>query len=316
MKKRRVAHVIRQEWARLINHVRPSLNRRRILTAAPAWISLAAANLSLSTISRAALAGLLAKFDELLTEFQIDPLLAENVRNYHELQLVFPDEQLERAPLTSVPSNLPISSRASDLIIYCEVSSETVYRQKYQHPVWPQGRSGVTIGIGYDIGYSTPTLLKAGWEGYIADDSITKLASACGITGQGARDVVESLQDIQISWSAARGQYIEREQPRYVGLTQRALTNFSELPLDARGALVSLVYNRGATFSVPADRDPSGRYAEMRNILSLMRQRKFAEIPNHIRGMRRLWVDDPAMVGVVKRRELEATLFEIGLGLK
>ena len=100
---------------------------------------------------------------------------------------------------------------------------------------------------------------------------------------------------------------------RYIGLAENALPNFAALPNDARGALVSLVYNRGASFSVPLSKDPTGRYQEMRNIRALMLRKEFHSIPDEIRKMIRIWQSEPDMKGVVKRRELEANLFEIGL---
>src|ERR1043165_2467013 len=42
-----------------------------------------------------------------------------------------------------------IAPSARDLIITCEVSSQSVYETRYQAPTWPHGESGVTIGIGY-----------------------------------------------------------------------------------------------------------------------------------------------------------------------
>src|SRR4051812_28857019 len=44
-----------------------------------------------------------------------------------------------------------IHSDATSLIIACEVTSKAAYTSKYMNPIWPRGRSGVTIGIGYDI---------------------------------------------------------------------------------------------------------------------------------------------------------------------
>jgi hypothetical protein len=255
------------------------------------------------------------RFENLLAELESSPELVENSRGYREFAQFFPELGLERAPSRSAPSNLPISSRAADLIVYCEVSSPETYRKLYQRPIWPKGLSGVTIGVGYDLGYTTPKLVQSDWGTYLGKATVEKLSEACRVTGPAAQPLAAALQSIEIPWSLAKAQYYEREQPRYVGLTQRSLPNLSQLPLDARGALVSLVYNRGPTFNVPASKDPTNRYVEMRNILALMRLKHFAAIPDEIRKMKRLWLDDPNLAGVVKRRELEATLFEVGLGI-
>lgn len=61
---------------------------------------------------------------------------------------------LEAAPIDASPSYTPISQRAIALIVGCEVSGKANYEARYQRPVWPKGLSGITIGIGYDVGYS------------------------------------------------------------------------------------------------------------------------------------------------------------------
>ena len=45
-----------------------------------------------------------------------------------------------------------ISQAAIDLIVREEVSGKEVYERNYRRPEWPGGSSGVTIGIGYDVG--------------------------------------------------------------------------------------------------------------------------------------------------------------------
>ncbi|MBY9039494.1 hypothetical protein K7461_29390, partial [Pseudomonas fluorescens] len=72
------------------------------------------------------------------------------------------------------------------------------------------------------------------------------------------------------------------------------------------------VYNRGASFSIPAAKDPQGRYVEMRAIRSAMAVKNYAAIPGELRKMKRLWTSK-SVRGVALRREHEARLFEQGL---
>jgi GH24 family phage-related lysozyme (muramidase) len=44
-----------------------------------------------------------------------------------------------------------------------------------------------------------------------------------------------------------------------------------------------------------------------------MEAKEFAKIPAEIRAMKHLWSSDRNMAGLVRRRELEAVLFEAGL---
>ena len=63
---------------------------------------------------------------------------------------------LETVQPGGAPSATPISGQAFDLIVEFEVTGEQAYTQRYRRPVWPKGQSGVTIGIGYDVGYACP----------------------------------------------------------------------------------------------------------------------------------------------------------------
>ncbi|MBX5041256.1 hypothetical protein HJB51_10705 [Rhizobium lentis] len=250
-------------------------------------------------------------FAAILASVKTQPKLAEDNRSYREAFLI-PLGGLERPPLRARPSRTSISDRATALITSCEVSSPAVYENRYRRPIWPRGKSGITFGVGYDIGYTGKDDLTADWGLYLDGTVIDQLATACNIKGRDAKGLVQKFRHISVPWELARRQYMEVMQPRYVGITEQALPNFRELSDDSRGALVSLVYNRGASFQIPEERDPSNRYKEMREILAAMKRRKFETIPDLIRDMKRLW-DIRELPGLHSRRDAEALLFEIGL---
>jgi GH24 family phage-related lysozyme (muramidase) len=204
------------------------------------------------------------------------------------------------------PSRTPISDRAFDLIVTLEVTSQAVYERSYSHPTWPRGASGVTIGIGYDVGYVTKSLLRQDWQGAIPDAMIKALEPAIGVKGPVADHLAHELRGhVSIPWAAAIAVHRTKVIPKWVELTERALPNSSELSADSLGALVSLAYNRGASF------DSAGaRYQEMRAIKADMASKKFSDIPKQIRDMTRLW---PTLKGLRIRRDLEAQLFQDGL---
>ena len=56
------------------------------------------------------------------------------------------------------------------------------------------------------------------------------------------------------------------------------------------------------------------RYTEMRAIAADVTNGKLVDIPTQIRSMKRLWANQPNLQGLVRRRELEALLFEEVLG--
>ena len=201
---------------------------------------------------------------------------------------------------------MQISKAAIDLIIAEEVGSRQLYEQKYRHPEWPGTFSGVTIGIGYDVGQNDETTFRTNWKGIIPDDMLDALVQTCGITGMTAKPLARMLHDrVDIPWNAAFNVFTNCTLPRYSNLVRYSLPNVDLLTPDCFGALTSLVLNRGASFN-----EAGARYAEMRAIKAHMLTKEFHRIPNEIRAMRRLWPHTP---GLLKRREREATLFERGL---
>ncbi|MGO8368325.1 DNA/RNA non-specific endonuclease [Rhizobium ruizarguesonis] len=213
---------------------------------------------------------------------------------------------LETTQLQGSGSTTPISQKAFDLIVEFEVSSKQTYEQKYRSTIWPQGESGVTIGIGYDVGYATKAQLWADWKGAIPDHMITALERALGVTGEAAKSLALALKSsVDISFDAAIGVHRGKVIPRWVALVESSLSNTHDLGPDSLGALVSLTYNRGASFSKAGD-----RYREMRAIKQHMVNRAFARVPAELRSMKRIW---PSVPGLQARREREAKLFEVGL---
>src|SRR5207248_2445028 len=103
----------------------------------------------------------------------------------------------------------------------------------YQRPTWPDGASGVTIGIGYDLGYSVAEWLGDDWGHYLRPDTIARLATACGITGPRAQRLASTLADLTISWDVAAPQFAANLLPRYVSETERALANTNRLSPDS-----------------------------------------------------------------------------------
>jgi hypothetical protein len=107
--------------------------------------------------------------DDAIKEFSESPELSFENYSFREYAENFPAVSLERAPSHLKPSKLSISDAAKKLILAFEVSNEKTYAERYQHPIWPGGRSGVTIGIGYDLGYASKDDVQTDW-GLIIND--------------------------------------------------------------------------------------------------------------------------------------------------
>lgn len=212
------------------------------------------------------------------------------------------------AARVAAPDLHGISQEAFDEIINSETSGRAVYERKYRRPTRPGGESGITVGIGYDCGYSGAATIRADWGGKIALAMVDALASVAGLTGGAAQARLGKVRPVVlIEWDAAIAVFCETSLPKYLAMTRKALPNFDLLPPTCRGVLTSLVYNRGASFS-----KRGARYQEMRAIKAHMIAKAFDRIPAELRKMKRLW-SAPAVHGVALRREREAKLFERGL---
>lgn len=203
-----------------------------------------------------------------------------------------------------------ISQESFDLIVGFEVSSRATYEKTYRHPERPGGASGITVGIGYDCGYSSAAVIRQDWAGKIPDATVSVLCGVAGLTGNRAQAQLSRVRPlVDVPWGAALDVFSNVSIPKYLKSTVGSLPNFEELSPTCKGILLSLVYNRGASFNAAGD-----RYREMRNIKALMTASKFAGIPAELRSMKRLWTT-PSVRGVAIRREQEARMFEQGLAL-
>ena len=199
-----------------------------------------------------------------------------------------------------------IGPRAFNLIVTEEVGSEAEYERADSHTTWPGGVSGVTVGIGFDLGYTSVYDIRAAWAGLIPDAMVATLCRCAGIHGGPARELAEELRDsVMIPWSAAITEFTKREVPKWIGITIKALPNTDKLPPDCLGVLVSLTYNRGPSYAEAGD-----RYREMRALKAHMAEGDFQAIPGDITAMRRLW---PEGGDLWRRRGHEAALFASAL---
>lgn len=201
---------------------------------------------------------------------------------------------------------MKISQSASDLIVREEVSSKAYYERHYTHPEWPGGASGVTIGIGYDLGYASATKVMSDWAGKVDARSLNAMIACVGVKGADAKALCARVRsEITVTWDAAMAVFRGRDIPQWIAATVRALPNCDQLSETCLGVIVSLNYNRGtAGYTLGGD-----RYAEMRGIKQAMIAKRFDTIPALLDSMARLWPGS----GVAGRRRREADLFRAGL---
>jgi GH24 family phage-related lysozyme (muramidase) len=216
-----------------------------------------------------------------------------------------------RGPPHLKPSTLRISNRAISLIVACEVSSQQHYTRALERPTWPRLQSGITIGIGYDLGQVTVDDFVDDWSKYVHPFVIETLSPVTGLQGAAARDKLQEVQIVGIKWPDAYKQFVETTLPLFTAETERFCRNLAVLSDDSRGALVSLILNRGSAKTL--GNDPNDRRKEMRTIALLMKEERYSEIPAQFIAMRRLWENNKDARGLVARRLAEAQLFQLGL---
>ncbi len=218
---------------------------------------------------------------------------------------------LERAAGLDLPWSLKVSRKSIDMIVRIEISSAAYYRRELMNPTWPGGASGVTVGIGYDLGYRTWKQINRDWRDHLGRSELGQLTQCQEITGENARDWLRTtwaLRSVEIPLEAAREVFYGSTLPEYAKRTRRAFPGVELLPADAQGALLSLVYNRGTAMG-------GARREEMKSIRLVLEspaagtKYQLLVIADRVRAMKRLWLGKN-LDGLLRRREKEAVLVE------
>jgi GH24 family phage-related lysozyme (muramidase) len=207
--------------------------------------------------------------------------------------------------LPSMPAgaSLIVSLSSLNFIMKEEISSENYYNARLKKPYWPEGESGITIGIGYDLGYNSPTEIEKEWGPLIeSTSSLQKLVNVSGYKGEAAKQKLSTVSSISISFEKASIVFYQISMPKYAKQVIDIYPEAYLLPPDAQGALLSLVYNRGKKLSGDSRR-------EMLNIKALVKNKDLSSIPRELRSMKRLWPKYNQR-GLVARREKEAIMME------
>jgi GH24 family phage-related lysozyme (muramidase) len=167
---------------------------------------------------------------------------------------------------------------------------------------WPGGSSGITIGVGYDLGFVTEDQFEEDWSPFLTADEINRLKDVIGLSGDKANQRASEFSDIKIQRADAEQVFKERTLPLYSQRTENAFPGLDQLPAAVQGALVSLVFNRGPGMN-------GDSRSEMRAVRDAVADGNLQEIADQIRAMKRLW-EGKNLGGLLKRRDAEADLVE------
>jgi hypothetical protein len=199
-----------------------------------------------------------------------------------------------------------LSPKALRLILEHEVGGgEGYYNAVLARPNWPGGKSGVTIGVGYDLGYTARERFLGDWAA-LDDAHRARLSRVIGIKGFAAKLQIPPLRDIRIPWAVAFAVFQSRTVPYWIALTKKAFPRSVDLPDDAFGALVSLVFNRGPALTGKDREDMNDIYMILADGVQSGDQKLIAD---QLREMKRIW-KGKGQSGLIARREAEARLVE------
>lgn len=194
-----------------------------------------------------------------------------------------------------------LSENGLKLLLNHEVGGGKSYYDKcLSRPTWPGEASGVTIGIGFDLGYNNEAQFNSAWGLRLPEGHFQRLKRTLGVRAEAAKAEVEKLQDIVIPWEKAFEVFLDVTVPRFWLLTLKTYPRTIYLPEDAHAVLLSLIFNRGGSLS-------GDRRVEMRQIADDLQIEAYDKVPGRIRAMKRLWAPTS---GLVRRREDEAKLWE------
>lgn len=199
--------------------------------------------------------------------------------------------------LTSTGTAFLLSTGGRELVLDFETGGRSGYDPR---PEWPGGASGVTVGVGFDTGYYSRSVILSDWHELIEHDR-TRLSEASGITGQRARQKARELHDIIVQWDIATRVFDNVDVAREAVNCKRAFPGFEDLRPNAQAALISLTFNRGSGLS-------GSNRQEMRNIRDLVPSRDYEGIALNLRKMVHVWRGTSIETGMRRRRLAEAKL--------
>jgi hypothetical protein len=187
------------------------------------------------------------------------------------------------------------------LIFDFETGGEADY-DRWPHPEYPGGPSGVTWGIGYDAHQNRRGIILEDWAALAAPD-LLRLAATQPFYGTAARAKARAVRDVTVPWALSTTVFLNVDLSRTREQCERAFPGFDVLAPACQDAIESLVFNRGSSMIGPSRR-------EMRAIRDDVPQRDYAGIAAQLRTMERVWRGMDIYAGMRRRREAEAELVE------
>ncbi len=214
-----------------------------------------------------------------------------------------PATNADCSPLTlPVGTEQEVISKTTDFLI----KAETVQL----HPYWPKGMSGVTIGIGWDLGYHSISELHRAWAD-LGDGNLHQLDIAAGKKGAAAQSLMSHLRSINVPTDVSKQVLADALQTYYYPFVTSHFSGLTKLPAEAQLVLISLVFNRG----ISTGHEPDWRFAkevdsrwEFRELRKDVQDGDLYAIYTHLGTMKRLWEASAGLGLRIRRRDEQALI--------
>jgi len=218
--------------------------------------------------------------------------------------------RLARPPAPEIGGNTGVTgageNAATPLVSQAALDLIVEFEGLDQPSLWPGESSGISLGVGYDLAFVTAKQFENDWGPHLTPTQVARLKTAIGKSGPTAKAIAPRFSDIKVNRVAAMEVFTRSTLPRFTKEALAAFPGMEKLPSNARGALVSLVFNRGPDVTGPRRRE----MAEIQRII------KAADLPatldtvldqiaGQIKSMKPLW---PKTLGLQRRRDAEAAL--------
>lgn len=196
---------------------------------------------------------------------------------------------------------MKLDQEGINFIIEEETGGQEYYEQVYKRTfIWPKGMSGPTAMVGIDIGYYSAEEINTIFKPLTTAHELDLIQNGRGKKGLIAEAYTKKLKGITFEWVEAVSVFEQHILPKFTRYTEKTFPGVEKLCSAAQAALVSLVFNRGTSLKGSTRKE----MAEIKNLIS---DKKYKQIAQQFRGMKRLWEKGN---GLIARREREAMLVE------
>ena len=195
-----------------------------------------------------------------------------------------------------------VANRAAEFLIKAE--------DVPQHPYWPQGTSGVTLGVGWDAGYHSRSEMRETWA-ELGEDTVARLEEAVGLKGSAAGAIIPRLRSIEIPRHLSIQVLTRSLNDYYCPFVAQLFPGLEQLPTEVQVVFISLVFNRGASMGhdpVWGTAKEVDRRWEMRRMQADVESGDVFAIYTHLGTMKRLWETSGPRGLRLRRRDEQALI--------